>query len=661
MPAARLSIETALASRRSPNEISFYGRYSVLKERVLSVEYSMTMARFPGGNDHGPKHIERVLQYLDKILAPKPLKHLSEYELFLAMMGVLYHDIGMLRGRDGHAEMSAKLLAEDQADYVFSDIDKVFLKEVVRSHSSSKRIEDCQSDQHVQGYDVRPQTIAALVRIADELDEDIRRADRHLQAKLELPAESTFYWRFNQCVRGVKVDRESRDVVFNLAFDREDVGRQENGINSTFLQSAFRKIAKVNKERRYCNSFLPNALRLRSVQIKVHAIPQTPFRGATLVLDDDAGPDALDRILPPVLLDLSEVRSGKRHKASAQQRASKEFQADNDEVVVNGYKLFYHRTSKRLSVRELAERSGVASRIINTVEWVREKLDAPDCFRTLPQAQLDALERTLGCAGRLRYGQGDDLLAQYLLFYQMNRRGDKQRGRPRSIDANLSTKAIVFDFGGTLTKSTSQYSTWERLWMSVGYSIRDAGALHHKFSQRRLTHQEWCDETCAALRARGFSRSHLEGVLQEIEPVEDLQETVTKLHARGLQLFIVSGSVREIIARVLDTTFHLFSDVKANEMVFDESGLLHRIRGHDFDFEGKAEFIRRVAKEVVKCEPLQVLFIGNSLNDSHAYSSGARTLCVNPAHVNFEDTERWTDYIREMKSLREIERYTGLG
>lgn len=107
---------------------------------------------------------------------------------------------------------------------------------------------------------------------------------------------------------------------------------------------------------------------------------------------------------------------------------------------------------------------------------------------------------------------------------------------------------------------------------------------------------------------------------------------------------------------VLDQEFIHFDEIKANDMLFDQNGLIKEIRGHDFDFEGKADFLRRIFKER-HCEPLEVLFVGNSLNDTWAIRSGARTLCVNPSETDPYDRRVWNYSLRPMESLTEILQY----
>src|SRR5262245_58064966 len=103
---SKLGIEKDLAGAGD----SFIQKYQLMKDRLLNVEYEHWAAGFAEGNNHGRGHITRVLENLDHLLGPKPLDRVGPYELFLAMMSVLYHDIGLLQQRKGHEEISKQLL-----------------------------------------------------------------------------------------------------------------------------------------------------------------------------------------------------------------------------------------------------------------------------------------------------------------------------------------------------------------------------------------------------------------------------------------------------------------------------------------------------------------------------------------------------------------------
>ncbi|HTC89698.1 MAG TPA: hypothetical protein VK686_15430, partial [Bryobacteraceae bacterium] len=107
-----LGIEKALEGAGG----SFINRYRLMRDRLLNVEYEHWAAGFPAGNNHGRGHILRVLENLNNLLGDKPLDHLEPYELFLAMMAILYHDVGLLQQRKGHEEISKELLEADTND-----------------------------------------------------------------------------------------------------------------------------------------------------------------------------------------------------------------------------------------------------------------------------------------------------------------------------------------------------------------------------------------------------------------------------------------------------------------------------------------------------------------------------------------------------------------
>lgn len=134
--------------------------------------------------------------------------------------------------------------------------------------------------------------------------------------------------------------------------------------------------------------------------------------------------------------------------------------------------------------------------------------------------------------------------------------------------------------------------------------------------------------------------------------IKGCKETLLELKKRDILLYIVSGSIREIIKEVLGDLVNLFEDISANKFYFQKNKL-SRIVGTDYDFEGKADYIKKLVYEN-KLNASEVLFIGNSFNDTYAHLSGARTLCINPQNTNYTNAIYWHDYIREVNDLKEI-------
>lgn len=277
-----LGIEKALKLTGRKLGMPLSEKYVVLKNRLFTKEYGFWGQKFPGGNDHGPSHIERVLENLDRLLGPKPLTTINGYELFLAMMGILYHDVGILHQRAGHADTSEKFLHEESNEYIFDEHDRDIIGAAVVSHSHSKDIADeCQrfaEEEPVNGQTVRPRVIAALVRFADELDEDYRRADPLVEERLEIPEASKFFWQFSQRIEGIRPRFPIKEITITVKFKNEDVGRtiQWGEVQKSFLYLFADKLAKINQERVTVNQFLPDSLRYRSIIVQVRPLDNHP-------------------------------------------------------------------------------------------------------------------------------------------------------------------------------------------------------------------------------------------------------------------------------------------------------------------------------------------------------------------------------------------------
>lgn len=342
---------------------------------------------------------------------------------------------------------------------------------------------------------------------------------------------------------------------------------------------------------------------------------------------------------------------------------SKIEESTDAKVRINGYKLFYHREQRGLSQAALADRVGVKRPLITRLEHVSEKAQGT-AFAKVHKGTLQKIEDELGCRGALEIGQADDSLTMYIHHYSLYRHGKRKSGRLVNDALRFRTRALVVDFDGTLTvRPEDDLTTWERLWVEAGYTVNDCAELARKYIKNGKVspsdHKSWCLETAQKLRDAGLSQQDLIRVAEGIELIPGAREELKEYHRAGINLHMASGSISQIISHALgDETFHLFDEVQANNLSFDEQGVIREIRGTRYDFEGKAEFISNLV-EKQDISPLEVLFVGNSLNDIWASNAGARTLCVNPHFTNPNDTRDWTYCIRRMDHFSEIRPYLG--
>ncbi len=214
-------------------------------------------------------------------------------------------------------------------------------------------------------------------------------------------------------------------------------------------------------------------------------------------------------------------------------------------------------------------------------------------------------------------------------------------------------QAVIFDFDGTLTNAKSR-TTWESLWETLGYDVQECQNLHKQFDKGEFGHQEWCDRTAKKFIEKKLTRQQVVELAKGIKLIAGCKKTLKSLKERNIQLYIVSGSIKDIIETVLGSTYVFFSEIMANEFVFDtQTSILTKIVGTEYDFVGKANYIKRIANRL-GIATSDILFVGNSNNDMWAYLSGANTLCINPAITNYHDDIVWHNTIVECKNLLEI-------
>lgn len=325
----------------------------------------------------------------------------------------------------------------------------------------------------------------------------------------------------------------------------------------------------------------------------------------------------------------------------------------NTNVKINSLKLYYFRSDKGITTRQLASMTNIPEIRIKELESFNTSLKFDHSeFPICTMKEIRAIDNNV-CDGRhiLTVDNTSKDYMGYLLTYYFKKKLQQTYAK---------IKAVVFDFDGTLTECHDKQSTWQKIWLKLGYTVKDCNDLHEKFSLHDFNHQTWCDITCDRFKEKMMTNMVLSEVADEMQLVEGAIPTLKKLQKNGVHLFIASGSIRDVIIRVIgENNVYLFEEICANRMEFDHDGCLKKIIGTEYDFDGKHEFVERIAKSL-NINPCSVLFVGNSNNDQLAYKSGAVTLCVNPVLTNPHDIKAWNNTIYDMQNLNEILPYLGL-
>ena len=251
-------------------------------------------------------------------------------------------------------------------------------------------------------------------------------------------------------------------------------------------------------------------------------------------------------------------------------------------------------------------------------------------------------------------GRSDDFLSQYMLYFDVYKKRRINKTDKATYRPFFDCKVVVFDFDGTITVDRDKRTTWERIWLKLGYPINDYCALfHQQFMRKEITHHEWCKITLNHFKDKNLSKLQVKEVAQSIKLVEGLKETLDFLKRHDVKLYILSGSIDVIIYEVLGELKDYFVDISCNKFVFDSSEKINQIVSTRYDFEGKADYLRELIQQN-EISPYEIMFIGNSCNDVWAYESGAQTLCVNPHFTDPNNAIQWNFFKMDMKNMGEI-------
>ena len=309
------------------------------------------------------------------------------------------------------------------------------------------------------------------------------------------------------------------------------------------------------------------------------------------------------------------------------------------ESKIDPYVMFYYRNKKTLSFARLSKKTGISEDELREYETY----DNPnERIKTIKKKHAEAIMNILDCD--LLQKDKDHIMEFFYKAY---------KGMKRFYPVD-NVKAVVFDFDGTLTRVKENLTSWELIWLYLGYSLNDCGCLYRQFMNKEFDHQEWCDRTARKFSQKDFKSSDMAKIAQNVTLVDGAIETLKFLKEKKIKLYICSGAMDDLISTVFEgEERHLFDGIVCNQFSYDSNGCLKAIQGTQYDFEGKAEYIRKIIVQN-RIQPEECLFIGNSDNDVWAHESGAKTLVVNPHKINGMNRKEWKYYLVKMENLNEI-------
>jgi hypothetical protein len=248
-----------------------------IKTKILEIEKSGYY------NDHGVEHIKMVIQRVSWMLDLLDSNFLNSYESFILLVAINLHDAGhLISSREEHAKKGRELLARFDTGGNLDASEKKIIGLIAQAHSgkNDNPIGNLETVTHLSHKDIRPQFLAALLRLGDELAEDKTRASQFL-LKLEdqglmssIEPTSEIFHRFSSSLDSIKLAGKEIKMKFYVQDSqliKEYPMKLKNGseVKRFLIDEIYERTKKTFLEALYCGRFLPEPLRFNAVKVEI--------------------------------------------------------------------------------------------------------------------------------------------------------------------------------------------------------------------------------------------------------------------------------------------------------------------------------------------------------------------------------------------------------
>ena len=245
--------------------------------------------------DHGKEHFDSVIYYAGQMLGLHTNKDISictaklvkstwvlkPYELYLLLLGIRFHDVGNIYGREDHEKNIMKVIIKFKVPHLHYD--RVESKKIAiiggahggKTKSGSKDTINALPDTSRDGGidDLNLKKIAAIIRFADEICENRQRTSMSF-ADFTPEHNKIFHIYANSIISNI-VKEQVLHLEFQINHDNLHCNYflDKDGCKQSTLENMFlERIIKTEIERRYCSRFLSDGIAIKEIQINVSII-----------------------------------------------------------------------------------------------------------------------------------------------------------------------------------------------------------------------------------------------------------------------------------------------------------------------------------------------------------------------------------------------------
>lgn len=238
-------------------------------------------------NDHGINHVRTVISHAGRLINDNKIGF-SNYEIYLLLISILFHDLGNIHRRTDHEKNISSIIDKNKRMFTVDDIELNHIKKIVYCHGGKSEDGDkdklisCPVSVNVHGKPVRLREIAAILRFADELADDNTRYSQALLDNGKLTDESIKYHMYSKCLSTPILDYSRKSISLEYNIYKEDIPKKLGPDEEYLIDIIYERVVKMHYERIYCMRYLRPSIAIESIEVKIDFLS----REMDLNLDD---------------------------------------------------------------------------------------------------------------------------------------------------------------------------------------------------------------------------------------------------------------------------------------------------------------------------------------------------------------------------------------
>lgn len=233
-------------------------------------------------NNHGKGHVDNVIQMATAVLTASNCM-LSPYEGYLLLMAIQFHDVGIIFGRDEHNLTCRKIMKELGDSIGLDQPEKKMIIKIAACHGgeifgSKDTIANLQPKDVFMGQTIRPTLLAAVLRLADELADDLSRTSKEVTELDDFPECSKLFHQYSLSLQPALVTKEK--IILRYDIDKSDLNKKylkytkntdgkSKEIRVYLIDEIYQRTWKMYNELTYCNRFFRPYMDITQVEVTI--------------------------------------------------------------------------------------------------------------------------------------------------------------------------------------------------------------------------------------------------------------------------------------------------------------------------------------------------------------------------------------------------------